>query len=354
MAVAEKPVTEKAARSPEAQLARSSLLGALFVLLSLWIVFAGIPELWNRLFHPLVPEGATYKVLDLMNPFLSSALLLLVEIGVIVGLFFLGRVLETPNPVHGLRAGIFMVCVFFFVILWITNWISSLLVQAEMESGVGIFITAGVFLALAFFVGRFLRKPGFTRWLRRFEDNGWFHATSYKPNQGMRVRRGSMLALLFLGGCGIITSVSHYSWGREIVQSGVVVQPNNWILNVPFAEGFVESGYYACIPMMFKVHYTMPFVLALILLWVSWRVVNWPVFADFLIATEAEMNKVSWTSRKRLIQDTVVVLVTVALLTTFLFIVDIIWIKVLSWEGIGVLRVDVRAEQLKASEKTPW
>ena len=98
----------------------------------------------------------------------------------------------------------------------------------------------------------------------------------------------------------------------------------------------------------------MPVVLAILLLWVSWRVVNWPVFADFLIATEAEMNKVSWTSRKRLVQDTIVVLVTVALLTTFLFVIDIIWIKVLSWDWIQVLRVDVRAEQLKASEKTPW
>ena len=32
---------------------------------------------------------------------------------------------------------------------------------------------------------------------------------------------------------------------------------------------------------------------------------------DFLIATEAEMNKVSWTTRKRLVKDTIVVLVTV-------------------------------------------
>ncbi len=89
-------------------------------------------------------------------------------------------------------------------------------------------------------------------------------------------------------------------------------------------------------------------------MWVSWRIVNWPVFADFLIATEAEMNKVSWTSRKRLIQDTVVVLVTVALLTTFLFIVDILWIKVLSWDWIQVLRVDPGSELRKQSEKTQW
>jgi len=353
MAVAEKPVTEKFAGSPEARLAKSSFLGAVYVLLALWIVFGGLPELWSRVFHPLNEAG---KAEDLLNPFLSSALLLLAEVGVIVGLFFVGRVLETPNPVHGLRAGVFMVCVFFFIILWITNWIGSLLTQAEIEAGVGIFITVAVFGGLAFFVSRFFRKPGFARWLCRTEDNGWFHATSYKPNQGMRVRRGSMLALLVLGGCGIITSVSHRTWGREIVLSGVVVQPNNWQIAIPFMESTADNGdiMIGYIPMMFKVHYTMPVVLAILLLWVSWRVVNWPVFADFLIATEAEMNKVSWTSRKRLVQDTIVVLVTVALLTTFLFVIDIIWIKVLSWDWIQVLRVDVRAEQLKASEKTPW
>src|ERR1700686_2173373 len=98
MAVAEKPVAEKITRSPEAQLAISSLLGALYVLFSLWVVFGGIPELWNSLFHPLVAEGTTYKVVDVLNPFLSSALLLLVEMAVIVGLVFLGRLLETPDP----------------------------------------------------------------------------------------------------------------------------------------------------------------------------------------------------------------------------------------------------------------
>ncbi|HMF18627.1 MAG TPA: hypothetical protein VKE98_15555, partial [Gemmataceae bacterium] len=227
MAVAEKPVTEKLAGSPEARLAKSSLLGAVYVLLALWIVFGGLPELWSRVFHPLNERGI---VENLLNPFLSSALLLLVEIGVIAGLFFAGRVLETPNPVHGLRAGIFMVCVFFFIILWFTNWIGSMLYQAEVESAVGIAVTAVIFVGLAYFVSRFFRKPGFARWLCRTEDNGWFHATSYKPNQGMRVRRGSMLALLVLGGCGIITLINHHTLGSDRLG------PNNWQIVIPFLE----------------------------------------------------------------------------------------------------------------------
>jgi hypothetical protein len=34
--------------------------------------------------------------------------------------------------------------------------------------------------------------------------------------------------------------------------------------------------------------------------------------------------------------------------------VDIIWIKVLSWDWIQVLRVDPGAELRKQQEKTPW
>src|SRR3712207_7334919 len=43
----------------------------------------------------------------------------------------------------------------------------------------------------------------------------------------------------------------------------------------------------------------LPILLGGLLVWFAWRVVNMPTFADFLIATEAEMNKVSWTSRDR-------------------------------------------------------
>jgi preprotein translocase SecE subunit len=97
----------------------------------------------------------------------------------------------------------------------------------------------------------------------------------------------------------------------------------------------------------------LPVLLALAALWFAWRVVNYPTFADFLIATEAEMNKVSWTTRKRLVQDTIVVLVTVALLTVFLFFVDILWIKILSWKPIEVLRIDTTTQQAPTSSEKP-
>src|SRR5439155_18365641 len=108
------------------------------------------------------------------------------------------------------------------------------------------------------------------------------------------------------------------------------------------------------VPLLYKVHLTLPIILAALVIWLSWRIVNLPAFGDFLIATEAEMNKVSWTTPRRLRQDTLVVLVTVIILATFLFVIDLIWINVLSWRVIGVLQVDIRQEALKQLEKTQW
>jgi preprotein translocase subunit SecE len=71
--------------------------------------------------------------------------------------------------------------------------------------------------------------------------------------------------------------------------------------------------------------------------WFAFRVVHYPPFGEFLIATEAEMNKVSWTSKEDLIRATIVVLVTVAIMATYLFLVDKLWVFLL--ELIGVLRM---------------
>jgi len=87
---------------------------------------------------------------------------------------------------------------------------------------------------------------------------------------------------------------------------------------------------------------------------VAWRVVNWPVFADFLIATEAELNKVSWTTRKRLVQDTIVVLMTLVLMAVFLFVVDVAWGRILSWRPIGVLQVSDQKQEPGNEADLKW
>jgi preprotein translocase subunit SecE len=78
----------------------------------------------------------------------------------------------------------------------------------------------------------------------------------------------------------------------------------------------------------------IPAVVGLALGWVIFRIVHFPPFAEFLIATEAEMNKVSWTSRDDLIRATTVVLSTVVLMALFLFVVDTLWTFLLRFIGV--------------------
>jgi preprotein translocase subunit SecE len=53
--------------------------------------------------------------------------------------------------------------------------------------------------------------------------------------------------------------------------------------------------------------------------------VNFPRFADFLIAVEAEMNKVSWPTRGELVRSSLVVLFTIFALAAVLFGFDAVW-----------------------------
>ena len=81
----------------------------------------------------------------------------------------------------------------------------------------------------------------------------------------------------------------------------------------------------------------IPLLVAAILLYVAW----WFLYAhratgDFLIATEGEMKKVSWSSRSEIIGSTKVVIMFTVLLALFLFSVDFFFQQVFS--GIGVLK----------------
>jgi preprotein translocase subunit SecE len=81
----------------------------------------------------------------------------------------------------------------------------------------------------------------------------------------------------------------------------------------------------------------IPTVTALVFGWAVYRLVQYPPFAEFLIATEAEMNKVSWTSKEDLYRSTVVVLAAVLVMATYLFVVDWFWLFIL--RNIGVLQI---------------
>ena len=59
-----------------------------------------------------------------------------------------------------------------------------------------------------------------------------------------------------------------------------------------------------------------------------------PRFADFLIAVEAEMNKVSWPTRPELVRAVFVVLFTVFFMAAVLFGYDVVWKTVFGLLGV--------------------
>ena len=74
-------------------------------------------------------------------------------------------------------------------------------------------------------------------------------------------------------------------------------------------------------------HYYVPAAFLAIGLWASFRVVQMPAFADFLISVEGEMNKVSWPSRGELFRASLVVILVIFFLAALLFAYD----AVLTW-----------------------
>lgn len=80
--------------------------------------------------------------------------------------------------------------------------------------------------------------------------------------------------------------------------------------------------------------YGLPAIVLAVGWWLSFRLVNLPKFADFLIAVEAEMTKVSWPTRDELIRGSVVVIITLVFLAAMLTVYDLIWQRVLALLGV--------------------
>jgi preprotein translocase SecE subunit len=318
MPVAVKNTPETASSRPLNRLAVGSLAGALYVLGGLAIVFWGVRNVWDTLAHS----------------FVEGSLLLLVMLAVAAGLVVLGRWLLGSHPPHGLRAGIFFGAVGLLAIGLLTRFIGGLFERGatDSSSAVGLLLTVVIGLLLLGLGAYGLFRPKFNAFAELVEDQGWFTTAPYKRSQGQRVRRGTILGVLVLAACGVFTLLSQ----RSLEVAGV----RHWEIVIPFAGG-------KTLTLLPDVQFTVPILIGGVALWFAYRLVNFPAFADFLIATEAELNKVSWTTRKRLIQDTIVVLTTMLLLTFFLLFVDLIWLNVLKNPWIGVLQKSASASDVQ-------
>jgi preprotein translocase SecE subunit len=329
MAVAVKN-PESQTRSAAGTLVTASVMGAAFVIACAAVVFWGVPYLWEVGIHPFLGNLS----------FVSVAGLILVEAVTIGILAFLGMALVGPTPPHGLRAGVFSVLVWLGATAFVTILVGRLFEGwLGGAPAVGIALTVLIGVGLLYWGWSLVTKPKGPDWLRALEDQNWFTANRFKAMQGQRVRRGTMLGVILLVGAGIYALYTHGT---------LATADNNWTVRIPFTS--------YVLPLLPDVKFTLPMLLAAGGLWLAFRVVNLPVFADFLIATEAELNKVSWPTRRSVVQDTIVVLTTVFMLTVFLFLVDLGWGALLSWPPIGVLHVQpqTQTQQQENLDRTPY
>lgn len=129
--------------------------------------------------------------------------------------------------------------------------------------------------------------------------------TLYKPGQGYWTRLGTVLGATLLA---LLTAWQIYRY------MPVVTPWKSHGLALGIATGFFLA-------------------IALLIWWLT----NKPANADFLIATDGEMKKVNWTSRRELIGSTKVVILFMFLIALFLFVADqLFWIL---FYLLGVLKV---------------
>jgi preprotein translocase subunit SecE len=75
----------------------------------------------------------------------------------------------------------------------------------------------------------------------------------------------------------------------------------------------------------------VPGLLMAAALWLCYRLVNVPRFADFLIAVEAEMAKVSWPSGDEVARSSAVIIFLIFALAGILAAYDLFWWFVLRY-----------------------
>ncbi|MHC4842842.1 MAG: preprotein translocase subunit SecE [Planctomycetota bacterium] len=75
----------------------------------------------------------------------------------------------------------------------------------------------------------------------------------------------------------------------------------------------------------------IPAVLFIVLTFLIFRLINRPNIADFMIAGEGEMKKVSWSSRKEIVASTFIVIVVVIVMGVLLGVADLFFRVFFNW-----------------------
>jgi preprotein translocase subunit SecE len=118
-----------------------------------------------------------------------------------------------------------------------------------------------------------------------------FQVGLYKRSQGRYARQWTLIAI------AVVVSAGCFALYQWLMGEGLVVGQA-----APIALGVLGAA-----------------------LWAAFRLIQFPVFADFLISVEAEMNKVSWPTRSELIKASGVVIFVIFFLAVVLFAYDFVW-----------------------------
>jgi preprotein translocase subunit SecE len=148
-----------------------------------------------------------------------------------------------------------------------------------------------------------------------------FHAGVYKRSQGKVTRQLTFAALAVAVGLLVWKIYSYLSY-----VDSVAAETDGWLESIVgwLFQRIGES----------TVVYGLPLLVLAAGLWISYRMVNITRFADFLIAVEAEMNKVTWPSRTELVRSSLVVIFVIVFMAILLFGYDFFWRGLFTWMGV--------------------
>ncbi len=140
------------------------------------------------------------------------------------------------------------------------------------------------------------------------------NASVYKPTQGRLARQVTFAALALIVGIGI--------WRlAQLLPLWFAAAAAPVAGDVP-ADGAAGLSAYGDIGV---VRFLVPGLLLAAGLWLCYRLVNVPRFADFLIAVEAEMAKVSWPTGGEVARSSAVIIFLIFALAAILAGYDLFW-----------------------------
>ena len=175
-----------------------------------------------------------------------------------------------------------------------------------------------------------------------------FSTRLYKNSQGRVVRHSTMIGIIVVIAWGALrfvqTNAGPYvmqgiAWLISFVLSlfGISILPKNELKELTEAGEAVSL--LTRLPHYFDstaALYIVGGIIVLMGIWLAFRIVNMPKAAEFLIAVEAEMVKVSWPNAKEVQVTTVVVIVVMMIFCVLLACYDLIWHYLFRAIGISV------------------